>query len=178
MSEPTSNGAAGGLLAPMEYEDMQRREVPVRIGSRHYILLEAMAGDIINYKNLVARSTRVDPKRGSAVVEGYADAEIYLLGLCLQEVVDGKRRRVPGDYIRTWRNEIQQDLWERLQRLSGMTEDDTVEGLLEQRADIDARLRALGYDPEVDPDRQDQERRSGVEEHRKNSLDATTAGSV
>lgn len=132
-------------LSPLEFEEMKRKEVPVKIGTREYILMEAMAGDVINYRNYMIRATRVDASKKTASVGDFAEADIYLISLCLVEITDRGNRKVPVEILRGWRNEVKNKLFTRLQQISDMLEEETIEELLQQRSLIDEKLLKLGY---------------------------------
>lgn len=141
--------------ASLEFDEVAPLKIPVRIGPKHYVLNQAMAGDVILYRNFIVRTTRVSATDRTASSQGYADSEPYLLSLCMREVEPGGRE-VPVSIhtIKRWPNDILNKLFQTCQEISDMLdeEDESEEALVKKRddaneklAEIEERKKALTY---------------------------------
>lgn len=141
----------GKIPHSLEFDDLAPVRVPVRLGARHFVLRPATAGEVIQYRNFIVRTTKVNTQDRSASTQGYADSEPYLLAMCLTEVKEGGREvPVSIQTIKGWRNEVLNKVFDLLQRISGMLEEEekpTREQLLAQREELDGKLAELPADP-------------------------------
>lgn len=122
---------------------LKRKEEPVQIGDQNFVLRQAMAGDIIAYKNFMSRAMKVDPSKKTAQMEGYYDSEVFLICTCLVEITDKGEKLVSGNWVKKLPQDIHEALFNRAKELSGIDQEFTEEELLDQKRDIDDRLATL-----------------------------------
>ena len=124
-------------------DQLRRKEEPVQIGDRSFILRQGMGGDIIAYKNFMSKAMKVDPTKKSATMEGFYDSEVFLICRCLSEITDKGEKKVSPEYVKMLPQPVHEAILERAKELSGLIEEDTEEDLLEQKRDIEDRLERL-----------------------------------
>ena len=130
-----SNTNASGVTSNgfIDLGDLQPARVKYRIGGKPYILCEATADAAIKYRNRCIAATKYDSKTGARVgVEGLADAEPFLLSMCLFHAgddgelrlnTDGEpdvRYAVPVQAIRKFPNHVQRTLFDKCHEISGL----------------------------------------------------------
>ena len=107
-----------GFLDPLLFEQGDRIEVSVSIGSKKYILAEADGAAINAFNVFVFRSAKFDDNGKFRPGETMAEANFHLLGACL---LDGETRAPVGvQFAQSLPNRISKPLIERLKRISGM----------------------------------------------------------
>lgn len=116
-------------LAPMEYETDELAEVPVKIKGVDYVLLEADSDKAVAYRNKLVSSTIFDNEGRPSGVGSIADGEPTLVASCLFKVLKDKtgvRTLEPVDEktVRSWRNKIVTDLFNRLREISNLKEEE------------------------------------------------------
>jgi len=69
------------------YEDIRRREIPIKLGGTDYILKEGSAGAIKAYRNALLARTSFDEKGKVSRFSGIADGVPVLVSHCLFRVI-------------------------------------------------------------------------------------------
>lgn len=151
------------------FDDITRREISVNIDKRKYILIEANGEAVIKWRNSLLKATKLGANGRPTSLEGIADSEPYLVSLCLFYAdADGKlpldkdgepdpKFLVPVQKIRKWPNRIQKTLFDTVKDISQLNDEETVESLEKQKADLEERLaekrnqEANGEEPEDSP---------------------------
>lgn len=136
----------------MVFDDVARIEIPVRVGKTKYILREADADQVRQWKNANVRSAKmVDGKFVS--VGDVADSELLLVSMCLTELCVGgeELRQVPITVLRSWPAKIVSQLYDRASEISGLKEVDTEETLTKRIAELTGKLEFLRAGRESDP---------------------------
>lgn len=130
-------------LTPMTYEDPTPKEVQVTIGSQQYVLREASGGTAIKWENAKLKYQKFGTDGNPTVMEGLASTKSLLLSMCLFEAEltkEGKSKPVPESVITSWPSRIQQDLFDRCKRISGLHEKldkaTLVKNIAEMQADL------------------------------------------
>ena len=90
------------LTAPMDFPADSLLEVPVTIAGKKYLLREALADHVYQYRNAIGRSPKFDDGKLTNM-GNISDAEALLLSFCLLEVLDngGVRGITPRRSART-----------------------------------------------------------------------------
>lgn len=154
-------------MEPLNFDDIALIEIPVKIGSKRYVLREATGDAACKYKNAQMACAKFNADGKPAGVGNMADTEPLLVSLCLFEVDDqGQplKTSVPLQTVRGWPARIQKALFEKVQAISQLEIKETKETLTEK---IDRMREQLGR------------LENGTEEdHAKNSHGTTMAGSI
>lgn len=148
----------------MNFESIEPISIPVTIAGKNYVLKEATADVACKYRNIILKSTKLNVDGRVTSMEGLADAEPFLVSLCLFEVDGDKLKPVPITTIRSWPNRIQKALFAEAKNISELDEKET-EAILQKRIkDSQEKLEGL--------------RSGALEEASKNGLLATTGTSA
>lgn len=114
--------------APLVFDDLSRREEPVRIAGKEYVLREGTEADVAKWTNShTAAAKIVDGKL--AGIGNVADNRKLLVHLCLFEPIsDGQgnqtgERNVPLPVIAAWPHRVVDPIFERAKKLCGVGED-------------------------------------------------------
>lgn len=122
MSEDTSDPKPNPLLAPMQFtEDFI--EIPVKVGTKDYVLCEANEEVAKQFANKRADAIRQvgDVRR----LVGVGELQSFLLSKCLFELgPDDKRIPVSQSTMLRWRSDVVKQLFERAKAISGLNEED------------------------------------------------------
>jgi hypothetical protein len=119
-------------------DDVEIRQVTVRLGGKVYILREADGGTARAYRNAMFKGAQVAPDGRSIVGQNIADAELVLLNGCLS---DPQGRRVPLNTLSTWPSRILRPLFVKAQEISDLRErDDSEVGLVKRETDLTKEL--------------------------------------
>lgn len=115
-------------------------EIPVRIGSRNFILREADGETGVAYVNRQMNTMKV--KDGKVAGLGnVAELGPFLLSRCLFEIIYGEEHPVAETEIRKWRNAVVTKLVERCKQISDIDQrdDEKTEGMVknEQSDSVD-----------------------------------------
>ena len=106
--------------------DLEPIEIPIKVGSKNYILCEADGAGATAYQNAQLEATEL--RNGKPFrMKGFANAEPLLVSYCLYELgPDGSRSniRVPLKTIQSWPGRIQKALAAKAKEISGMAGDD------------------------------------------------------
>jgi endonuclease YncB( thermonuclease family) len=136
----------------LEFDLASPAEVPVRVGSERFVLMEAMGDAVRKWRNAVLKCTQIGEDGKPRAMHGLADTESLLVSLCLCSAdEDGNVRRnsrgdtvhVPVERILAWPNRVQAELFQVAKRISGIDAPDTAESLREQIAQLQERLEAV-----------------------------------
>lgn len=124
-------------LTPLDFDDTELIELPVRIKDKTYTLREANGEASIAYQNASAASL-VWKDGKIAGTKGAGNVESLLVSLCL---FDAQGIPVPEPTIRKWPSRIQKTLFDRIKAISGLSEESDLEELRKQREDLDRRIK-------------------------------------
>lgn len=112
-------------LSPMVFDSIIPLEVPITLADGHYVLKEASAEAVRQYRNSTTNKARYSEGKLSGVTD-IADAEPLLVSLCLFPI-DGlgtvSDKHVTKDFILSLPHRIQKSLYERLRNISKMEDD-------------------------------------------------------
>lgn len=141
----------------IDFGDITPITVAVTINGEHYQLREASGDAACRYRNALLKCTQLGPEGKPQRLEGMGDTEPFLVSLCLFKENGAP---VNAATVRAWPSRVQKRLFETAKRISKLDEDETIESLEKQLADVQSKLNKLreGNDP--------------------NSPSATTDGSV
>ncbi len=120
------------------FDDLERKQIPVSIGGKKYTLWEATGEMVIKYRNETAKYLKIGTEGRATTVEGSANADPYLVSLCLTDEAGGP---VSMATIKSWPNKVSQTLYEKAKELSGIDEDE--QSLLKQMASIKRKLEVF-----------------------------------
>jgi hypothetical protein len=125
----------------MVFDDLQLREVPVKIGQKEYTLREANGEAARKFRNAVIKAARFGPDGKAERLEGAADAELVLINACL---VDASGRQTPINVLAGWPNRVLKALFNRAKEISDLGEsDDSERGLLESQKRLSKELEEV-----------------------------------
>jgi hypothetical protein len=161
-------------IHPIVFDDLAPIEVPVKLEGLHYVLREASGDAVVKYQNRIFKSTKIGGEGKPTTIEGFADADPYLLSMCLFEADEnglikldkhGRASSVQVQTILSWPNRVLARLVSTLKQISPDIEGkETEESLTKKISLFQEKLDNL---------------RSGrTEQQAKNSETATTDGSV
>lgn len=131
---------------PMDFgDDLSPREVPVKMGGKNYVLKEASAAAVCQYRNAITAAAKMGPDGKPTAFGNVADAEPLLVSLCLFEVRDGKQLPVPLIQVRGWKNSVTSKLFERVQKISDMVggDEETADTIREKMDKLQEKLNDL-----------------------------------
>lgn len=128
---------------PIEFDSLERVQVPVTLGKEKYILLEGSGDVAIKYRDaIMATINKMKDGKPDGGLKGIATVESYLLSLTLYKVTetggtmpmlgDGSpdpNYLVPQQVIRSWPNRIISMLYERAKQISGLNLEDKAKEL-------------------------------------------------
>lgn len=141
-----TRSVSSDILSGIDFSDLTPIEIPVKIGSKSYVLREASGDVACRYRNKLLQSTRFSDGKPSSI-EGMADAEPLLISLCLWEKYDDKgatkERPVLLQEVRSWPSKIQKKLFDTAKRISELDEEETEESLLKIMRDTQKKLNEL-----------------------------------
>lgn len=131
----------------LEFNSSDPIEVPVKIGSDDYVLVEASGEAATKYRDAQIACTVLGPNGKVKGMKGIAELEPMLVSMCLHKVVNGVRepKTVPAERIKSWPARIQKGLFKKAKDISELTEAPDEELLLSQIKD------ALEENPELLP---------------------------
>jgi hypothetical protein len=125
----------------MVFDSIALREVPVRVGTKQYVLREANGEARRRYHNALMKGARLDAEGRPASFGDMADAELVLLQGCL---CDASGRQLPMQTLASWPGRVLQPLFEKAQEISELKKaDDTEESLLKQLAGLQEKLEKV-----------------------------------
>jgi hypothetical protein len=135
--------------------DLAPKEIPVKGGGKNYVLREASAGAVVQYRNAVTRSIKMKDGKPDSVGD-LANAEPLLVSLCLFELKEVKGQiipiPVPETTIRSWGARAMKTLFDRIKEISDidMEGEETPETLEEKISQLQERLQLMrnGRHPE------------------------------
>lgn len=137
----------------MVWEDLAPCEIPVRIGQKHYVLREASADAAAKFRSAASRAARFNEEGKLTHVEGLGETELVLVANCLAFPDDAnpKTAKVNRDgvpflvginHIRTWKEAIVKQLFDKAKEISpALEEKETIEAI-EKRMAKDAKKLA------------------------------------
>ena len=133
--------------------DLTEIEVPVTIGGEKYVVREANGAGAVQYRNHQLKCTKLDPETGKPIsVEGMASGVPLLVSLCLFKVKpDGSTESRPVSYATVigWPHRIQKGIVEIAKSISEIEEEDeTLDGLIKQRDELDAKIAKMRVEGE------------------------------
>ena len=128
--------------------DLEPAAIPVRIGTRSYVLHEATAGDGMRYRNEIM--DRVETNEQGKVVKTHniGDVEPMLVSLCLR-TSDGEP--VSLNDVLAMPSRVVRSLFTEAKKVSGLDETDDEETLVKQIADAQEKLSQIRKGKAADP---------------------------
>jgi len=133
--------------AEMVFEDLAPIEVPVRMGGKRYVLVEASEDAACKYRNHTTGCARFENGRMVGLSGPIADVEPLLVSLCLFELYDHqgetRRRPVTLNQVKGWPARVVRPLFERAKEIGGLQEEDDPTALRRRIAADRQRLAAL-----------------------------------
>jgi hypothetical protein len=141
----------------MNFESLEPRAVPIRVGGKVlFILREASEGAGIEFQNASMKGSRLSPDGKTVELGPIANARSVLLAGCLYKAdADGNLRLnnqgdadprflVPAATIRSWKQEVVEELFEKCKAISPkLVAKETKETLEKNLADVQAKLAVL-----------------------------------
>jgi hypothetical protein len=106
------------LTKPIVYEDICRKEVPVKLGGTNYILKEGSAGAVKAYRNALITRASFDDKGKVTKLGGIADTESVLVAGCLFKVIPNGLHAVTLAEVEELPYYIIQDLFSRAKAMT------------------------------------------------------------
>src|SRR5215475_1087381 len=121
-------------------------EVPVKIGTTHYVLREADENAARVFRNAAVRGAKMND--GKVVgIDGVGDIQSLLLSLCLfEKLPTGEPKNIPVllQVVRSWPSRIVKPLFDKAKEISQLDEKPaTVDSVKKQIADLTMQLQAL-----------------------------------
>lgn len=132
--------------------DLEPAEVRYRIGGQLYVLREATAGAVASWRNAQLKAARLGPDGKPVSMGDAADSEPLLVSLCLFRL-DDKGGAWPVDLktVRSWKSRVQRPLFEKLVEISGLSREETPEGLEARMSELAEKLaKARGGDADLE----------------------------
>lgn len=134
----------------IDFDDLKRIEIPVKLEGKRYILREATAEGARQFRNLATAAYRLTDGKLSGL-QGSGDVEILLISLCLfevySEVVNGiavdKFRPVIALQIKNFPSRVTKYLFDTAKEISELGEKDTVDSLEKQIKALQEKLDGL-----------------------------------
>ncbi len=124
----------------LNFDDLTLIELPVSVKGVKYVLREASGDAAVRYRNKLLDGTTLGPEGNVVKVIGMANVEPFLVSLCL---FDEKGRPVKCELIRSWPARIQKALFEKVKEISELDEEQDLDTLIKQQAEIDKKIRDL-----------------------------------
>ncbi len=152
----------------LDFDDLTPIRIAMKIKGKWYAVVEASGETVRRYRNCQYKHTKLGAEGKPENIEGFANADSLLASLCLYEaeVVEATRevtqllKQVAESTILQWPGKVQKKIVEVAKRISELDEEETVESLEKQLADLQRRLKVL----------------KGGEDPAKNEPDSTTGG--
>ena len=118
-----------GILTPIEFESLDKIEVPVTLAGVAYVLIEADGAAITERDNsILSGMTMHDGK--PIKMSGLASVDVVLLSRCLIHVKKGQK--VPLSVIQAWPSRVRNALIDRLKAISGIVDSEEEQEDLEE----------------------------------------------
>lgn len=132
-------------MEPLIFDDIAPVEIPVRVGSRSYILREASEAAASQYKNAQLKAMKLaesaDGSKHSSI-DGMAETEALLVSLCLFEKTEnGGERTVPILEIKKLPHRIIKPLFEKAEAISGLQNKETKEEIVKKIKELQGKLQ-------------------------------------
>lgn len=127
--------------------DVTPVEVPVKIGGVDYILRSANGDTTIKYRNAQMAATRLGPDGKVCGLDGMADVEPLLVSMCLKRKIPNEK--IPGEWklahvseadVRAWPPKVLEKLYDTARVISGLKDDESLEGMEKQLAELQKRI--------------------------------------
>lgn len=140
-------------LSELCFDSLEPVEVPVAIGQKRYVLREASADAAAKFRSAASRAARFNEEGKLTHVEGLGETELVLVAncLCFPDDANPRTARVNRDgvpflvginHIRTWKEAIVKQLFDKAKEISpALEEKETIEAI-EKRMAKDARKLA------------------------------------
>ncbi len=138
----------------IDFDDLERIEVPVKYGGKKYLLRECPEFGAVKMRAAAARSTRTDANGKPVDPDGGGGFAALLVSFCLCETVgegdqlavkqgeDGRAVTVPLATIDGWPSHIVATLFDKARVISQLVPD-SEEALLKQIASLQEQLEAV-----------------------------------
>lgn len=126
--------------------DLTPREEKVTIGENEYTIREASVDACDRYLDAVAACYEYGENGAIKNIKGLPATASLLLSLCM---TNGDGQAVDQKTVKSWPRRIQQVLFKKAKEICDVDRDVTLPMLLEQRKDIDRRIKALEQEEEL-----------------------------
>jgi len=124
----------------MNFDDISLAEVQVNIGSKPYVLREAMEETACRYRNAILEGTEYGTDGKLSKARKLADVEPMLVALCLFTKDDnGVLHSVPEKTIRGWPSKVVKRLFQKIKEISELDEQETVAALEKRLEEMKAK---------------------------------------
>ena len=132
----------------LEFDDLEPQTVKFTIKNKNYMIKEATEAQAVKYQNARIRSAKFGPDGKPVGFDNVGDLEPLLVALCTVELINQpngtvSERQVKTDEVCTWPARKVRKIFKEAERISGLMEDDTEEGLTEQIKSLQDRLDSI-----------------------------------
>lgn len=123
-------------------EDISRREIPVRVRGKDYILTEAGGDATAKFRNANAKCARFEDGKFVGVSGPIADVEAILVAACVFETNGDGKMKIDGrglpmavsmNTVRDWRPDTTKALFEKIKEISPWLGEKETREVLEKR---------------------------------------------
>lgn len=130
-----------------DFSDLKIIEVPFKSpDGKRYVLREANGDVAAKYRNTLVKCTKLGPEGRPSGMEGIGELEPFLVSLCsftVDEEPTKNNKPVSASIVRAWPSKMVKKLYAKAKEISELGEDDTIESLEKQIADLTKRLAKL-----------------------------------
>lgn len=106
----------------LTFDDITRKEIPVRVGTTDYVLREANGTAATRYRNAMFSQAVLGENGKPQSLKDIGNLEPLLVHLCLFEKATGKN--VPMQTIMEWPAYVQRKLFAKAKEISRLEDDD------------------------------------------------------
>jgi hypothetical protein len=138
-----------GIPAVLDFDiaDLTPKEIPVTYQGIKYVLVEATTDAGARWRNELMRSTKLSAEGKPLFIDGMANADPFLVSLCLFEVTPQGKVSMEKKLstIRKWPDRITMKLAKVVKQISNLSEggDETEEGIQKQMKELASKLKKV-----------------------------------
>jgi hypothetical protein len=135
-------------IKEMNFDDIAPIQIPVTIGGNKYLLKEANGDIVCRHRNNVINCSKLEDGKLTAI-QGLPDTEFSLVQMCLSTVTDDPAtngKPVLMSVVRSWKNKVVKELFNKIKEISEMDEDDSLKTLIKQRDELNKKIDAIKRD--------------------------------
>ncbi len=130
----------------LNFDDLTPIEIPVSVAGKKYVMREADEETAALFNNARMRGTRLEDGKVVGLPTDMAGVQSLLVSRCLF-IVDKEgvptRQYVKRTTVNSWPARVVKPLFEKAKEISELDEDETVEMLVKQRAELTERIVKL-----------------------------------